>query len=230
MGVAAPCVCAVLLRAVETGEVVAAGQPLALIVDLNRLELKVYVSANHLNRLHLGDEARIRVDGVDREFVANVSRIDDFAQFTPRDVHMPDERQRMVYGVTLALDNPDGLLKPGMPADAWIRWDATQQWPASLPVPASCYNMPDAIVEQPQALILQTEQLSRRFGETVAVGDISFAVRRGERVGVVGADGAGKTTLLQMLAGILDPRRGDCRVFGLESRPEAQNHARTHGP
>ena len=51
--------------------------------------------------------------------------------------------------------------------------------------------MPDAIVEQPQALILQTEQLSRRFGETVAVGDISFAVRRGERVGVVGArDGA----------------------------------------
>ena len=39
--------------------------------------------------------------------------------------------------------------------------------------------MPDAIVEQPQALILQTEQLSRRFGETVAVGDISFAVRYG---------------------------------------------------
>ncbi len=135
--VAAPLSGTVLIRAVETGEAVAAGQPLALIVDLNRLELKVYVSANHLNRLHLGDEARIRVDGVDREFVANVSRIDDFAQFTPRDVHMPDERQRMVYGVTLALDNPDGLLKPGMPADAWIRWDATQQWPASLPVPAS---------------------------------------------------------------------------------------------
>ncbi|MED5249352.1 MAG: ATP-binding cassette domain-containing protein [Pseudomonadota bacterium] len=82
--------------------------------------------------------------------------------------------------------------------------------------------MPDAIVEQPQALILQTEQLSRRFGETVAVGDISFAVRRGERVGVVGADGAGKTTLLQMLAGILDPSSGDCRVFGLDTRRESK--------
>ena len=54
------------------------------------------------------------------------------------------------------------------------------------------------------------------------MGDISFAVRRGERVGVVGADGAGKTTLLQMLAGILDPSSGDCRVFGLDTRRESK--------
>ena len=80
---------------------------------------------------------RVRVDGLERYFTAKVSRIDDFAQFTPRDIHMPDERQRMVYGVTLILDNTDNELKPGMPADAWIRWDTTAEWPELLMVPGS---------------------------------------------------------------------------------------------
>lgn len=135
--VTAPLSGTVLIRAVETGEIVSAGQPLAVIVDLGRLELKVYVSTHNMNRINLGDDARIRVDGLERYFTAKVSRIDDFAQFTPRDIHMPDERQRMVYGVTLILDNTDNELKPGMPADAWIRWDTTAEWPELLMVPGS---------------------------------------------------------------------------------------------
>ena len=55
--------------------------------------------------------------------------IDGQAQFTPRDVHMADERSRTVYGVTLAAANPEGLLKPGMPADSWILWDEKSGWP-----------------------------------------------------------------------------------------------------
>ena len=120
----------------ETGEVVDTGQPLATMVNLQQLELKVYVPGDILNRISLGDPARIRVDGLPGDFSAKVGRIDDFAQFTPRDVHMPDERVRMVYGVTLVLDNPADALKPGMPADAWIRWDPDAEWPAPLSVPA----------------------------------------------------------------------------------------------
>lgn len=48
----------------------------------------------------------------------------------------------------------------------------------------------------------------------VAVEDVSFAVSRGERVGVVGRNGAGKTTLLRMLAGVTLPTRGRVRVRG----------------
>ena len=55
--------------------------------------------------------------------------------FTPRDIHVPNERTQMVYGVTLALDNPERRLKPGMPADAWIRV-ADVPWPEQLPIPA----------------------------------------------------------------------------------------------
>ena len=133
--VTAPISGTILIRAVETGEVVDAGQPLATMVNLGQLELKVYVPGDIVTRISLGDPARIRVDGLSRDLSAKVGRIDDFAQFTPRDVHMPEERVRMVYGVTLVPDNPAGSLKPGMPADAWIRWDPETGWPPTLPVP-----------------------------------------------------------------------------------------------
>ncbi len=133
--ITAPISGTILVRAVEAGEVVQAGQPLATAVDLRQLELKVYVPGDVISRLRLGNPAKIRVDGLSRDFVARVERIDDFAQFTPRDVHMPDERVRMVYGVTLVPDNPTEALKPGMPADAWIRWDSNIAWPAPLAVP-----------------------------------------------------------------------------------------------
>lgn len=134
--IAAPADGTVLIRAVEVGEVVQAGEPLALIVDLERLQLKVYIPERNLGKLQLGNAARLRVNAFpERYFGARVARVDDYAQFTPRDIHVPEERTRMVYGVTLALDNPDGRLKPGMPADAWIRWDDSKDWPETLPVP-----------------------------------------------------------------------------------------------
>ena len=126
----------VLERLAEPGEVVAAGQPVAVIANLGRVRLKVFVSEADLGRLRLGAPAQIRVDAfAGRTFDARVAQVDAQAQFTPRDVHMKDERARTVYGVTLEAANPQGLLKPGMPADAWILWDAARGWPASLVVP-----------------------------------------------------------------------------------------------
>lgn len=126
----------VLIRAVEAGEVVQAGQPLGLLVDLGQLKLKVYLTAEQIGKIRLDQPAKIRVDAfTERSFDARVARVDQYAQFTPRDIHIPSERAQMVYGVELALANPDGVLKPGMPADAWIRWDDKQAWPARLPVP-----------------------------------------------------------------------------------------------
>lgn len=48
---------------------------------------------------------------------------------------MPDERARLVFGVVLAVNNPEGILKPGMPADAWLRWQPDALWPQKLVVP-----------------------------------------------------------------------------------------------
>jgi HlyD family secretion protein len=127
---------AVLERLVETGEVVATGQAVAVLADLSTIKLKVFISERDLGKVRLGAPARIRIDAFPgRDFQARVARVDAQAQFTPRDVHMADERSRTVYGVTVKAPNPEGLLKPGMPADAWILWDAKAGWPAHLQVP-----------------------------------------------------------------------------------------------
>lgn len=126
----------VLVKAVEPGEFVQPGKVLAVLVNLSRMELKVFIPEKDIGKVKLGDPARVRVDAFpDRQFEAAIARVDQEAQFTPRDIHMPEERVRMVFGVTLALDNPEAFLKPGMPADAWILWKPNAGWPQRLPVP-----------------------------------------------------------------------------------------------
>jgi ABC-2 type transport system ATP-binding protein len=61
---------------------------------------------------------------------------------------------------------------------------------------------------------LLTQSLSRRFGATPAVKDLSFEVGRGELYGLVGPDGAGKTATIRMVAGLIAPDSGSVRVLG----------------
>src|SRR5437868_2929952 len=58
------------------------------------------------------------------------------------------------------------------------------------------------------------ERLSRRFGNTLALDDLSLSVPRGAVFGVVGANGAGKTTLIRHLLGLLRAQAGTVRVLG----------------
>lgn len=132
----APLTGTVVTKTIEVGELATPGRSIATLIDLTHVELKIYIPENDIGKLRLGSEARVRTDAFPDQYLnARVSRIDSEAQFTPRDIHMPDERVRLVFGVTLALDNPTGQLKPGMPADAWIRWDPALAWPAALEVP-----------------------------------------------------------------------------------------------
>lgn len=58
--------------------------------------------------------------------------------------------------------------------------------------------------------------LTKRFGDFVAVDDLSFAVNRGEVVGFLGPNGAGKSTTMKMVTGYLAPTRGSVSVCGLD--------------
>ena len=71
--------------------------------------------------------------------------------------------------------------------------------------------------------VIEVEDLSKNYGEFTAVRNLSFAVRPGEIVGLVGANGAGKTTTLRAITGILRPTRGTIRVggFDIERAPVA---------
>jgi ABC-2 type transport system ATP-binding protein len=63
---------------------------------------------------------------------------------------------------------------------------------------------------------IQVENLKKRYGETVAVEEISFQVARGEVFGIVGPNGAGKTTTVECLAGLRRPDDGTVSVLGLD--------------
>lgn len=61
---------------------------------------------------------------------------------------------------------------------------------------------------------VEADHLWRRFGDFVAVQDVSFRIARGEIFGFIGSNGCGKTTTMKMLAGLLAPSSGQARVFG----------------
>jgi HlyD family secretion protein len=119
--VTAPAPGTVSKRLAEPGEVVAPGFPLATVVDLSVVRLVVYVPEPALPRMRVGADASVTVDGLPgRSFAGKVSFISPEAEFTPRNVQTKEERVKLVFAVKIELPNPDGLLKPGMPADALI--------------------------------------------------------------------------------------------------------------
>ncbi len=63
-------------------------------------------------------------------------------------------------------------------------------------------------------LAIETHHLSRRFGEKLAVADLSLSVKRGEVFGFLGPNGAGKTTSLKMLLGLIEPTTGSGTLLG----------------
>ena len=64
--------------------------------------------------------------------------------------------------------------------------------------------------------MIEADRLTRRYGEFVAVSDISFEIAPGEIVGLLGHNGAGKTTIMKMLTGFIEPSAGHVRVDGVD--------------
>jgi len=114
---------------VEIGEHVVPGTPVVLIIDMHRLYIKSYVEQIHIGKIKYKDIARIYVDSYpDRYFKGKITFIAPKAEFTPRDIQMKEHRSKIVYKVEIGIDNPEGILKPGMPADIYIKWDKDQAW------------------------------------------------------------------------------------------------------
>ncbi len=111
----------VLERNIEVGELAMAGTAICKLGDLSRPFLRIYLPENRYGRVKLGQAAVIRVDSYPgRVFPGRVAAIADQAEFTPKDVQTKEERTKLVFAVKIAMENPDGELKPGMPADAEI--------------------------------------------------------------------------------------------------------------
>jgi HlyD family secretion protein len=116
----APAPGVVLLRNVEPGEVVGPAVPILTLGDPRKLWMRVYVAAPQVVRVRLGDRVSVTVLGDPKSYPGRVVEIATRAEFTPRAALTEEERANIVFGVKVALDAPEGRLKPGLPADARI--------------------------------------------------------------------------------------------------------------
>lgn len=65
-------------------------------------------------------------------------------------------------------------------------------------------------------VVIRTDKLTKRFGDFIAVNEITFEVYKGEIFGFLGANGAGKTTAMRMLCGLSIPSSGDAAIAGFD--------------
>lgn len=121
MTIASPVDGRVLRKNLEVGEMAGPGVPILTLMKPSEMWVRAYVPEEEIGRIKVGDPARLRVDAYPaRRFPGRITEIASEAEFTPRNVQTRKERVNLVFRIKIAVDNPEGILKPGMPADADI--------------------------------------------------------------------------------------------------------------
>ncbi|QEG02873.1 Multidrug export protein EmrA [Stieleria maiorica] len=104
----------------QPGDMVAPGAPVLSMLDRGNLWVRSYIPQNRVG-MQLGQRLRLNVDSYgDRTFHGVVTFIARQAEFTPSNVQTPEERSKQVFRIKVAIENEDGMLRPGMMADVWL--------------------------------------------------------------------------------------------------------------
>ena len=125
-------------RLARAGEVIAAGQRILTILDLNDVYMTIYLPANVAGQLMLGDEARVILDPTPQfVFPATISFVATDAQFTPKSVETIEEREKLMFRVKLqgdpaVLDKFHRVVKTGVRGLGFVRTDPKIPWPDEL--------------------------------------------------------------------------------------------------
>lgn len=111
----------VLRKNLEVGELASPGVPILTLMKPSDIWVRAYVPEEEVGRIKVGSKALVAVDAYPaRRFPGRITEIASEAEFTPRNVQTKKERVNLVFRIKIAVDNPEGILKPGMPADADI--------------------------------------------------------------------------------------------------------------
>lgn len=112
----------ILTKNFEPGEYINPGSALATVGDMNDCWVKVYISSAQLGLIKVGQPVAVKIDSFPgRVFAGAIKEISQNAEFTPRQSITQRERANLVFAVKVRIDNAEGILKPGMPADVVIK-------------------------------------------------------------------------------------------------------------
>lgn len=108
----------------DKGEFVSTGKPFAEIYDPNNIEIKAYVSEANIGHVKVGQVVEIFVDSHEgKPFNGKVTKINNEAEFTPKNIQTKEERVNTVFEVKIEVTDSNGIIKPGMPVDVNIKID-----------------------------------------------------------------------------------------------------------
>ena len=111
----------IIEKYLEKGETVMPMTSLAKIADLETVEVSIYVKETLLPLIKLGGKAEIFTDTfADKSFTGKITYVSSEAEFTPKNIQTKDERTKLVFRVKIKIENPDLMLKIGMPVDVKI--------------------------------------------------------------------------------------------------------------
>lgn len=111
----------VLSTAAEAGEYLNPASPVVTLGATDKPWLRAYIHEKDLGRIKLGMDVAVHTDSFpDKTYPGKVTYIAGQAEFTPKTVQTFEERVKLMYRIKVALANPDGELKPGMPGDGRI--------------------------------------------------------------------------------------------------------------
>ena len=112
------------LLLINKGEYILAGKLIAEIYEQDNVEVKSYVSEQNIGYIKSGQEVQLYVDSTSsRAFKGKVTRINNEAEFTPKNIQTKEERVNTVFEVTVEVFESEGTIKPGMPVDVKIKID-----------------------------------------------------------------------------------------------------------
>ncbi len=111
----------VITKVHEVGEVVSPGTPLVVLANLYDIWAYFYVPYSMLYKLSVGQNVvGILPEADNMKFNGRIVKINEVAEFTPKNVQTRDERTRLVYGVKVQFDNPKLILKAGMTIESTL--------------------------------------------------------------------------------------------------------------
>lgn len=127
----ASCDCQVDSLDWKPGQLLVANQPVASLFDLDNLWIRVYVPEERFGLMHIGDTLPVTVDAYPNQvFNGTIVQLASRAEFTPRNIQTEEGRRAQVFGVKVALDNKNRLLRPGMPANVTFMFPSTTTAPS----------------------------------------------------------------------------------------------------
>ncbi|WP_455222774.1 efflux RND transporter periplasmic adaptor subunit [Kaarinaea lacus] len=108
----------ITVRLSEAGEVVAPGQSIVRIAKTVQPWVRAYLNETQLGKVRVGQAAQVKIDGSpEKTFAGKLTFISPVAEFTPKTVETRELRVDLVYRIKVEVENPQGILKIGMPVD-----------------------------------------------------------------------------------------------------------------